>query len=101
MAALTLAVLLKVPPSGVTEFQAYEARVLPLIGEYGGTLQRRLRTGDGTAECHIIVFPNQDAFERFKADPRRAAATPLLIASGATAEAFEMADVEGADRSAS
>lgn len=94
MSAVTLVALLKVPAAGARDFQAYEARVLPLVAEHGGTLQRRMRNGDGTAECHILRFPARDAFERFKADPRRAAAASLLAASGATAEVFEMTDVE-------
>lgn len=95
--SLTIVVLLKVPRSGIRDFLAYEACALPLVAAHGGALQRRLRNGDGTAECHLLSFPNREAFERFKADPRRAAAAHLLATSGATAEVFEMSDVEAAE----
>lgn len=94
---LTLVALLKVPPSGIAGFLAYEARVLPLVAEHGGTLQRRMRNGDGTVECHLLSFPDRQAFERYRVDPRRAAAAHLLAESGATAEVFEMSDVEAAE----
>lgn len=82
------------PLAGIADFLAYEGHVLPLVAEHGGSLQRRLRSDDGTAECHVLSFPNRAAFERYRADPRRTAAAHLLAASGATAEVFEMTDVE-------
>jgi hypothetical protein len=96
MEPVTLAVTLKVPLAGVRDFQAYEARVLPLVAEHGGVLQRRLRNGDGTVECHVLRFPSRAAFDAFRGDQRRATLAPLLAASGATAEVYEMTDVEGA-----
>ena len=91
---LILVAVLKVPQAGIADFLAYEARVLPLVQEHGGTLERRLRNRDGTVECHLLRFPDRDAFQRFRVDPQRAAAAHLLAASGATAEIFEMSDVE-------
>ena len=94
MTGLTLTAILRIPAAGVRDFQAYEACVLPLVVAHGGTLQRRLRNGDGTVECHLLQFPTRGAFENFRTDPRRAEAAPLLAGSGAVAEIFEMTDVE-------
>lgn len=90
---VTLAVVLKVPASGIAAFQAYEAQVLPLVALHGGAVQRRLRNGDGTVEMHIVRFPSRSAFDAFRSDPRRADAAPLLARSGAAAEMYEMGDV--------
>lgn len=93
MADLVLALIARVPASGVSDFQAYEARVLPILGEYGGTLERRLRNADGTTEVHVLRFVSRDGLDRFRLDERRAAAAPLLQRSGATVELMELQDV--------
>lgn len=90
---MTLVQIVRIPAEGVASFQAFEARVLPLLAAYGGTLERRLRSGDGCVEVHVISFASADALERYRADPARVAALPLLEASGATAELIEMGDV--------
>jgi len=90
---LVLALIARVPASGVSDFQAYEARVLPILGEYGGTLERRLRNADGTIELHVLRFDSRDVLERFRQDKRRTAAAPLLQRSGATVELMELQDV--------
>jgi hypothetical protein len=77
----------------VSDFQAYEARVLPILGEYGGTLERRLRKADGTIELHVLRFDSRDGLERFRQDKRRIEAVPLLLRSGATVELMELQDV--------
>ena len=93
MAVLTLVVFVKVADDGVSDLRDYEAAVLPLVLEHGGNLQRRLRTSDGVAECHILQFPSWRSFENFRTDARRADAAPLLASSGAVIEVFEMTDV--------
>jgi len=94
MTGFTLAAVLRIPPEGVADFQAYEAQVLPLIARHGGKLQRRLRNRDGTLECHVMWFANRAGFDSFKTDPLRARAAPLLARSGAIAEVHEMIDLE-------
>lgn len=91
---LTLALIIRIPPHGIVQFQAYEAKVLPLLQMHGGQLQRRLRNADGTVEIHIVHFLNRDDFESVRNDLRRAAAAPLLTASGATSELIEVEDVD-------
>lgn len=91
---LTLVLTARIPPPGVAMFQAYETKVLPLLGEYGGTLQRRLRNGDGTIEVHIVYFETAEGLTSFRDDPRRAAASSLLTASGAVIELVEVQNVD-------
>ena len=93
-APLTLCVILRISPAGMVAFQAYEDAVLPLLADHGGVLERRLRVGDGTTEIHLIRFPSPDRFDAYRADPRRAAHEDLFAASGATAEALTVRDVE-------
>jgi hypothetical protein len=91
--ALTLVLIARIPPDGVKAFQAYEDRVLPLLNEHGGRLQRRLRNDVGTIELHLISFPSDIAFEKYRSDPRRTAAAPLLKRSSATFERLSLRDV--------
>ncbi len=76
------ALIARVPTSGVANFQQYEDAVLPLLGEHGGHLDRRVRSADGTLEIHLLVFDSPTGLERFRADPRRAALSSLLRAAG-------------------
>jgi hypothetical protein len=93
LADLVLALIARVPASGVSHFQSYEARVLPILAEYGGTLERRLRSADGTTEVHVLRFTSRDGLDRFRQDERRTAAAPLLLRSGASIELMELQDV--------
>lgn len=88
-----LVVVARVPADGVAEFQAYEGRVLPLLAEHGGRLERRLRSPDATTEVHVVSFPTAEGFAAYVADPRRAEHSPLLARSGASLELLEVEDV--------
>jgi hypothetical protein len=69
-ARLTFVLIARVPFDGVASFQAYEEAVLPLLSEFGGLLERRLRNSDGTIEVHIVSFDSDQNFQRFRSDPR-------------------------------
>jgi hypothetical protein len=90
---LTLLLLARLPAGRLADFDAYEARVLPLLAEHGGRLERRLRAVDGSLEAHVVSFPGEAELAAYRADPRRAAAAPLLVASGAAVELLEVLDV--------
>ncbi|MGE0699867.1 MAG: hypothetical protein AB7O57_12295 [Hyphomicrobiaceae bacterium] len=96
MAELVLVLCARVPSAGVSDFQAYEARVLPLLAEYGGALERRLRNMDGTVEVHVLRFASRDGLDRFRRDARRTEAAPILERSGASMELIEVEDVADA-----
>ena len=92
-ARLTSVLIARVPPDGVASYQAYEEAVLPLLSEFGGLLERRLRNSDGTVEVHIVSFDSDQNFQRFRSDPRGASLAHLIEASAAKNELFAMTDV--------
>ena len=94
MSGLKLAVIARVPSAGVADFQGYEARVLPLLAEHGGVLERRLRNSDGTVELHVLRFADRGSLDAYRADQRRLEAAPQLQRSGAAMEAVEVFDVD-------
>ena len=51
----------------------YEDAVLALIDRHGGTLERRTRSTDGTAEVHLIRFQSREGLETFMVGPARIA----------------------------
>lgn len=63
-------------------FDRYEAAVLPLLPEHGGTLLHRLRSQDEETEVHVLAFASERHLGRFQADPRRAAVAALFEQSG-------------------
>ena len=91
---LTLTLIARIPAAGVEAFRGYEAGVIPLMPRNGGVLERRLRSGDGLIEVHVVSFPDAAAFEAYRADPDRAAFAPLLAESGAELELLTVTDVE-------
>jgi hypothetical protein len=54
-------------------FERYEARVLDLVPKHGGRLEMRVRALDGRTETHLLYFPDNAAFEGYRADPGRLA----------------------------
>ena len=79
--------------TGVDTFEQYERIVLPLLGEHGGRLERRLRSPDRLTEVHVVWFESRDAFAGYREDPRRTEQAHLLAESGAEIELLEVDDV--------
>jgi enamine deaminase RidA (YjgF/YER057c/UK114 family) len=75
---LTLAVLVELGDGVVEPFDAYERRVLPLLGRHDGILERRLRAADGRTEMHVVSFASRASYDAYLADPERAALRALL-----------------------
>jgi antibiotic biosynthesis monooxygenase (ABM) superfamily enzyme len=90
---VTTVLIARIPPEGIADFRAYEDAVLPLLPEYNGRLERRLRNQDGTVEMHIVSFASEADFQNYRNDPRRTAQAPLLTKSSATRESLRMTDV--------
>jgi len=90
---VTFVVLFRIPAQGVEAFRAYEAAVLPLLPEFNGRLERRLRNPDGTVEIHIVSYASDADRQNYRNDPRRAAQAWLLEKSSAKMELFPMANV--------
>jgi hypothetical protein len=90
---VTFVLIARIPAAGIGDFRAYEDVVLPLLPEFNGRLERRLRNPDGTVEMHIISFASDADFQNYRNDPRRTAQTRLLEKSSAKLELLPMANV--------
>ncbi|EHR50479.1 hypothetical protein SacmaDRAFT_2225 [Saccharomonospora marina XMU15] len=91
--AVTYLLLARLPEGGLGSFNAYERAVLPLLAEYGGRLERRLRTLDDRVEVHLITFPGSEDLAAYRADARRLEAAPSLESSGAEVEVLAVREV--------
>ena len=90
---VTFVVIFRIPAEGVEDFRAYEEAVLPLLPEFNGRLERRLRNQDGTVEMHIVSFASEADFQNYRNDPRRTAQASLLRKSSAMLERLAMTNV--------
>jgi antibiotic biosynthesis monooxygenase (ABM) superfamily enzyme len=90
---VTFVLIARIPADGVDSFRAYEDAVLPLLPEFNGCLERRLRNPDGTIEMHIVSFESDADFQNYRNDPRRTAQAWLLEKSSAKLEFLPMANV--------
>ena len=95
--AMLWAQIVRIPASGVADFQQFESRVLPLLPKYRGALVRRLRGRDGEFEVHLVSFPSEADLDAYRVDPVRVAALSLLESSGAEAELVEVVDIDADD----
>jgi enamine deaminase RidA (YjgF/YER057c/UK114 family) len=91
---LTLALVVDLKPDAVAPFDAYERRVLPLLGRHGGRLDRRLRTADGRTEVHLLSFADRAGYDAYLADPDRASAGQLLDGVDVQRRLLEVRDVD-------
>jgi len=83
----------KIPAEGIEDFRAYEEAVLPLLPEFNGCLERRLRNPDGTMEMHIVSFASDADLQNYRNDPRRMAQAWRLERSSAKLELLPMTNV--------
>jgi hypothetical protein len=90
---VTFVLIVRIPTPGIEDFRAYEDAVLPLLPEFNGRLERRLRNPDGTIEMHIVSFASDADFQNYRNDPRRTAQAWLLEKSSATLELLAMVNV--------
>ena len=90
---VTFALIARIPAEGIADFRAYEDAVLPLLPEFNGRLERRLRSHDGMTEMHIVSFASDADFQSYRNDSRRAAQARLLERSSAKLELLPMANV--------
>jgi len=90
---VTFVLIARIPAEGIKDFRAYEDAVLPLLPEFNGRLERRLRSPDGTVEMHIVSFASDADFQNYRNDPRRTAQAWLLEKSSAQRESLPMTNV--------
>lgn len=90
---VTSVLIARIPTEGIEYFRAYEEAVLPLLPEFNGRLERRLRNQDGTLEMHIISFASDADFQNYRNDPRRTTRAALREKSSAMLELLPMPNV--------
>jgi hypothetical protein len=90
---VTFALIVRIPTEGIADFRAYEDAVLPLLPDFNGRLERRLRSPDGTIEMHIVSFASDADFQNYRNDLRRTAQVWLLEKSSAKVELLPMTNV--------
>jgi len=71
----------------------YEDAVLALLDRHGGSLERRTRSTDGTAEVHLIRFQSREGFEAFMVDPDRIAHRVHAGEAAPTTRVIEVVDL--------
>lgn len=71
----------------------YEDDVLALLGRYGGTVERRLRTADGGSEVQILVFESRAGYAAALGDPQRLSWRDALGDAAPTTRVLEVEDV--------
>jgi len=91
--AETYVLIARIPPEGVDVFRSYEDAVLPYLADHGGRLERRLASGDGCTEIHVVSFPTAASLAAYRGDPRRLRHRALLERSGARLELTRVSDV--------
>jgi hypothetical protein len=87
---MLLLVQIDLSDADIAVFEAYEDRVLALLGGYGARLDTRLRSKDGSTETHVLEFPDVTAFEGFRADPARLAMQAMWESCGAVSVVTEV-----------
>lgn len=89
-AAVRLVALVELAAGTVDAGREYEDRVLALLGRHGGRVERRLRTGDGRSEVHVIRFDSRAGYESFLTDPERVALRAALGDAAPTTRVLEV-----------
>lgn len=71
-AAVVLVAALYVNPGRRAEFEEFETAVARIMRRYGAVIERRISIAAADEsqpdEVHVVVFPDREAFERYRAD---------------------------------
>ncbi len=68
---VTIVAALYVNPGCEAEFEQFETAAESIMRRHGGSLERRIGfppSAEQPHEVHIVTFPDQQAFERYRAD---------------------------------
>lgn len=87
--------ILTVRRSELATFRRYEHAAARIMRRYGGAIERALvleDTGETFRELHVVRFPDDAAFARYREDPELAALGPLREASVVSTEAWPAED---------
>jgi uncharacterized protein (DUF1330 family) len=87
---MLILVQIDISAADVAMYDAYEAKVLGLLENYGAKLEERLRSADARSEVHLRYFPDVEALNAFRADPARAAIQDMWVQCGASSALTEV-----------
>ena len=68
---VTIVAALFIHPGREAEFEQFETAAESIMQRYGGRLERRIgfpAGADQPNEVHLVTFPDQQAFEKYRAD---------------------------------
>jgi hypothetical protein len=83
---MTLVAILTVRRAALDDFRAFERHAASVMAHHGGRIERTVvvpldATPDLVKEVHLVTFPDAQAFQAYRADPRRDALAHLRDAS--------------------
>ncbi len=74
MAELVRVVSLWIYPGQEQAFEAFEREAAAIMASHGGRIERAIRIRgegeDSPYEVHIVAFPDDSAFDSYRADPQ-------------------------------
>jgi hypothetical protein len=85
--------IVEMVPGQAEAWLRYEDAVLALLDRHSGTLERRIRSTDGTAELHLLRFQSREGFEAFMVDPDRIAHRAHAGEAAPTTRVIEVIDL--------
>ena len=89
---MVVVAILRVRQSFVQQFREYERRVVRIMRNHGGEMERTVIVPAGEdetfREIHVMRFPDQDSFGAYQGDPARRALEATRVAAIVETEIF-------------
>jgi uncharacterized protein (DUF1330 family) len=97
---ITIVAALFIHPGREAEFEQFETAAESIMRRHGGGLERRIGFAPSEDpshphEVHIVTFPDQQAFERYRADPDLQALADLRVRAIRQTTAWMGSDLSG------
>lgn len=74
MAEVVRIVSLWIHPGQEQAFEAFEREAASIMAVHGGRIERAIRIqggeGESPYEVHVVVFPDESAFDSYRQDPK-------------------------------
>jgi uncharacterized protein (DUF1330 family) len=88
---LIIVAILTLHTGTIESFREYETKAARILSKYGGVIERTVvieapSPDERMREVHLLSFPNQESFTRYRSDPDLAALASLRATSIAHTE---------------